>query len=92
MKRRQSNSEKETKENARCRRFMDMTDAAAELIQSTISAAAPDDPKSLRAITGALKDLKELMDDPPGAAKDGGNIVIRIEGDVPDAPELPEAP
>ena len=42
----------ETREDARCRRFMDMTDAAAELIQSTISAAAPDDPKALRAITG----------------------------------------
>ena len=61
-------------------------DAAAELIQSTISAAAPDDPKALRAITGALKDLKDLIDEPPGAAKDGGEIVIRVEGDAPEAP------
>ena len=76
----------ETREDARGRRFMDMTDAAAELIQSTISAAAPDDPKALRAITGALKDLKDLIDEPLGAAKDGGEIVIRVEGDAPEAP------
>lgn len=79
----------ETRGSARCRQFMDMTDAAAELIRSTISAAAPDDPKSLRAITGALKDLRELIDEPPGAAKDGGEVVIRIEGGAPGAPEAP---
>lgn len=86
MKKLPDNERTETREDARCRRFMDMTDAAAELIQSTISAAAPDDPKALRAITGALKDLKDLIDEPPGAAKDGGEIVIRVEGDVPEAP------
>lgn len=84
------NEEKtETRKSARCRQFMDMTDAAAELIRSTIDAAAPDDPKSLRAITGALKDLRELIDEPPGAAKDSGEIVIRIEGDAPDMPDAP---
>ena len=86
MKKMPTREKTETREDARCRRFMDMTDAAAELIQSTISAAAPDDPKALRAITGALKDLKDLIDEPPGAAKDGGEIVIRVEGDVPEAP------
>ena len=43
-------------------------------------------PKALRAITGALKDLKDLIDEPLGAAKDGGEIVIRVEGDAPEAP------
>lgn len=33
----------------------------------------------LRQITGALKDLKELMDESAG---EGEGIVIRIEGDV----------
>lgn len=63
----------------RCRRFMDMTDAAVELVGKTID-EAEHDPKLLRHITGALKDLKELIDEPPGAAEAAeGGIVIRIE-------------
>lgn len=64
----------------RCRRFMDMTDAAVELVGRTID-EAEHDPKLLRHITGALKDLKELIDEPPGAADtaENGGIVIRIE-------------
>lgn len=64
----------------RCRRFMDMTDAAVELVGRTID-EAEHDPKLLRHITGALKDLKELIDEPPGAAEaaENGGIVIRIE-------------
>lgn len=70
------------------RRFEEMTDAAARLIESSINAADPDDPKILKAITGALKDLKELMESPPGAS--GGDIVIRVEGGAPRPPdELP---
>lgn len=69
----------------RCRRFMDMTDATAELIGRTID-EAEHDPKILRHITGALKDLKDLIDEPPGAAKDGdGGVLIRIEGGAPPA-------
>ena len=72
----------------RCRRFMDMTDATAELIGRTID-EAEHDPKILRHITGALKDLKDLkdlIDEPPGAAKDGdGGVLIRIEGGAPSA-------
>lgn len=65
----------------RCRRFMDMTDAAVELVGKTID-EAEHDPKLLRHITGALKDLKELIDEPPGAEETAENgIVIRIEGE-----------
>lgn len=73
--------------DARCRRFVDMTDAAAELIRSSIAAASPEDPKVLKSITGALKDLRELMDAPPGEADDGGEIVIRVEGGAPRPPD-----
>lgn len=70
---------------ALCRRFEEMTDATARLIEGAISAADPDDPKVLKAITGALKDLRELMDAPPGGA--GGDIVIRVEGGAPRPPD-----
>lgn len=70
---------------ARRRRFADMTDAAAELIRSSIAAASPEDPKVLKSITGALKDLRELMDTPQ--EDDGGEIVIRVEGGAPRPPD-----
>lgn len=76
---------KSERELARCRRFTDMTDATAALIQSAIDAASPDDPKALKTITGALKDLRELMEAPPGA--ESGEIVIRVEGGAPSSPD-----
>lgn len=77
--------------SALCRRFEEMTDATARLIEGAINAADPEDPKVLKAITGALKDLRELMDSPPGAA--GGDIVIRVEGGAPRPPDAaPDAP
>lgn len=75
---------------ALCRRFEEMTDATARLIEGAISAADPDDPKVLKAITGALKDLRELMDAPPGGA--GGDIVIRVEGGAPRPPDNADNP
>ncbi len=62
-----------------------MTDAVAALIQSSINAASPEDPKVLKAITGALKDLRELME----KREDGGEseVIIRVEGGAPRAPE-----
>ena len=79
---RKSKTQKE--QAARCARFMDMTDAAAELISSTIDAVSEQmDPKNLKAITGALKDLRDLIDDPPGADREtDGGMSIRIENDI----------
>lgn len=61
-----------------------MTDAVAALIQSSINAASPEDPKVLKAITGALKDLRELME----RREEGGEseVIIRVEGGAPREP------
>lgn len=57
--------------------------AAAELMRRTIEKTDPAqmDFKDIKQLTGALKDLSELM----GGAESGGEdaIVIRIEGDRP---------
>ena len=55
--------------------------AAAQLMRRTIERANPAsmDFKEVKQLTGALKDLAELMA-PETEEKDGG-IVIRIEGD-----------
>lgn len=59
-----------------------LTRAAAELLGRAIEEAEPKDIKELRQITGALKELKELMEEGAGPA---AGLVIRIEGD-PDGP------
>lgn len=58
-----------------------LADAAAELLQQTIKNTDPAvlDFKDVKQLTGALKDLAELMEQ-DGSEKDGG-LVIRIEGD-----------
>lgn len=55
--------------------------AAAELLAQTIRKTDPAavDFKEVKQLTGALKDLAELM--APETEEKGGGIVIRIEGD-----------
>lgn len=55
---------------------------AAELLHRTIKTTNPEklDFKDVKQLTGALKDLAELMDEKGGDEESGG-IVIRIEGD-----------
>jgi len=58
-----------------------LADAAAELLQQTIKNTDPHalDFKDVKQLTGALKDLAELMDQNSGGGDEG--LVIRIEGD-----------
>lgn len=72
-------AEKKTEQPRGTRLINEMTEAAARLIGEAIRRADPEDARVLRQITGALKDLKELMDESAG---EGEGIVIRIEGDV----------
>lgn len=59
--------------------FGELTGAAARLIKQAIERADPGDIKDIKQITGALKDLRELMEE--GGGEETGGIVIRIEGD-----------
>lgn len=56
--------------------------AAAELLHRTIKNTDPEnlDFKDVKQLTGALKDLAELLEENGGEEENGG-IVIRIEGD-----------
>ena len=56
--------------------------AAAELLRQTIKNTDPHtlDFKDVKQLTGALKDLAELMEQGAEGGGDGG-LVIRIEGD-----------
>jgi len=58
-----------------------LADAAAELLQQTIKNTDPHalDFKDVKQLTGALKDLAELMGQENGGGDEG--LVIRIEGD-----------
>lgn len=58
--------------------FAQLTGAAARLLREAIERADPAALKDIKQITGALKDLKELMEEGGG---ESGGIVIRIEGD-----------
>lgn len=57
--------------------------AAAELLQQTIKNTDPNtlDFKDVKQLTGALKDLAELMEQGGGEGAAEGGLVIRIEGD-----------
>lgn len=72
-------AEKKTEQPCGARLLNEMTEEAARLIGEAIRRADPEDARVLRQITGALKDLKELMDESAG---EGEGIMIRIEGDV----------
>lgn len=58
--------------------FASLAAAAARLLGRAIEQADPGDLKDIKQITGALKDLKELMD---GSGGEAAGLVIRIEGD-----------
>lgn len=58
--------------------FAELAEAAAKLLREAIERADPGDMKDIKQITGALKDLKELLEEESGGL---GGIVIRIEGD-----------
>lgn len=59
--------------------FTELAGAAARLLKAAIERADPGDLKDIKQITGALKDLRELMDESGGEGT--GGVVIRIEGD-----------
>ena len=64
------------------RRFLELTERLAELIGQAMEAESVD-VKDLKQLTGALKDLRELLGE--GETKTEAKeepMVIRIEGDV----------
>ncbi|MGI5976170.1 MAG: hypothetical protein ACOX68_00540 [Candidatus Limivicinus sp.] len=61
-------------------KFADLAGKLAELLNEAIKSADPADLRDIKQLTGALKDLKELMQDDEGKPENE-DIVIRIEGD-----------
>ena len=69
-------------QEARYARFTRMADDAAALIEGAICEMRErPDVKNLKAVTGALKDLRDLIEAMPGAEESGG-FFIRIENDI----------
>ena len=70
------------KQREREKRFLELTDKLAELIGQAMEAESVDT-KDLKQITGAMKDLRELIWERETKAEEKGEpMVIRIEGDV----------
>ena len=64
------------------RRFLELTERLAELIGQAMEAESVD-VKDLKQLTGALKDLRELLGEGETKAEAREEpMVIRIEGDV----------
>lgn len=71
-----------TKKREREEKFFSLIDKAQELIEQAMDGEERD-LKDLKQITGALKDLKELLfekEERPGGG--GEQMLIKIEGDV----------
>ena len=80
-KRTRGKSEKRRRKE-REEKFFGLVDRAQELVEETIN-SGEHDIKDLKQITGALKDLKDLLfDKADKGGEKGEEMVIKIEGDV----------